>query len=91
MLYCYVIENIYRLAQFYKKDIGEIEKMLGVHPGYFSRLIRLGKLPKLELLLKLCERYGCGVDFICFRRLDYKDDYTIEQLLREEREKHYEG
>ena len=91
MLNCYVIDNTYRLAQFYKKDISKVENMLGVHAGYFSRLIRLGKLPKLELVLQLCEWYGCSLDFICFKRLLYKDNQTIEALLREEREKHYEG
>lgn len=88
---CYLINNIYRLAQYSKLDISKVEKMLEVHPGYFSRVLRLGKLPKLEIILKLCDWYGCGLDFICFKPLYYQSDPMIEQLLREEREKHYEG
>lgn len=88
---CHVIDNIYRLAQYSKTDISKVENRLGVHPGYFSRVLRLGKLPKLELILQLCEWYGCTLNFICYSRLLYKDNETIEKLLREEREKHYEG
>jgi transcriptional regulator with XRE-family HTH domain len=71
--------------------ISKLENFLGVSTGYFSRLVRLGKQPKLEIVVQLCEWYGCSLDFLCYVDLLHKSKEEIDALLREDREKNYEG
>lgn len=73
-----ICNNVKYLALIENKQIGEVEKAIGVSVGYFSRTLKHGVNIPLAKVVKLAEYFKIYIDsLICH---DYEVDYLDRQI-----------
>lgn len=70
------VKNVREIAKSKKLKVGEIEKQVGVTPGYLSRFDKSESEMRIDIAFKFCEAVGMSFEEV----MNYEPEFEVKWL-----------
>lgn len=73
------LESLNEFMNAYKLNNSQLSKMLGVSSTAVNGYFNYGYLPNLQTAIKMCEIFGCSLDYLFGISDETRSDYSLDK------------